>query len=333
MAHEIMSDDAVIYSRATPWHGFGVRLPADADSDTLKREVFPWSAVRCGVTVDTVGGLPLPETEYTGLRRSDNGALLSIVPESYGVVQYADALALLDAASKDGTTRYITAGTLNGGRRAWALADLPSEEIEVAGSPLIPYLLLSTSHDLTRALRVMFTSVYVVCANTEGAALSVAGATPGRRKHLPNVLTLKHTRNANNKVFDAARVIAQARVYFGAFNATALRFANERITRQAVEDIVSKLFPLPLANKLTRIAPEDSAAAVAQRTVVDLFSGRRPHPASGNAPGTKWAALQAVTEYVDHQQRRRGPESRFDAIMFGGGAAIRQAAVTLLLAA
>lgn len=339
MAHQIESDDAMIYSRNTPWHGLGVRLPADADSDTLRREVFPWSAVRCGIAVDDLwqGGQTRPERTFTedfvGLRRDDNGSLLSVVPESYGVVQYADSLALLDAASKDGTTRYVTAGTLNGGRRAWALATLPSETIEVAGSELKPYLLLSTAHDMSRALRVLFTNIYVVCANTEGAALELAGTTPGRRKYLPNVLTLKHTRNAASNVFDAARVIAQARVYFGTFNETALRFANERISQDRVAGIVERLFPLPLAGELTRIAPEDTAAAKARATVIDLFTGRKAHPSMDNAPGTKWAALNAVTEFLDHEQKRRGHESRFDAIMFGGGAAIRQEAVTLLLAA
>jgi len=340
MAHMV---DRMMYAGEVPWHGLGIQLPEVCDSTTLRDLVFDWNVLERPVSYETLTGERQEVKKYRALTRSDNGELLAIMPDTYGVVEYSDALSLLDAASASGETRYITAGTLAEGRRAWALATLPSQTFDVAGSELKPYLLMSTAHDGSRAIRVLFTGVYVVCNNTETAALMLAGVGPGSKaKHVPNVLTVRHTKNAAAKVQQVAGIIASARDYFGAFHETALRLANERFTVAQCADMAEALFPMSDVEAKRRRdgqhhAADGTSTSKARALIVDLFDGRQR--AAACAPGTKWAALNAVTELIDHHARRRGAtpgdlaEKRFEASLFGNGASMRQKAMDYLVAA
>lgn len=326
MAHLI---DRMMYAGAVPWHGLGISLPETCDSDRLRELVFNWTADKRKLFMrNEAGATPSVEvTDYVGLVRSDNGGQLAVVSREYGVVQYADALSLLDAASVSGQTKYITAGTLDSGRRAWALATIPSATREVAGSEIKPYLLLSTSHDGTLALQCQFTPVYVVCNNTLTAALGSSNK---------NKISLKHTKNVTARLAVVKELVQNATAYFGAFSEQALTMARTQYSEQSFRQLVATLFPVP-AKATTAQEQFDSAAAEAQRATLRLFQGGQK--AANNAPGTTWAAFNAVTEFIDHHQRRKGAdeyalaENRFAGTMFGNGAAIRQKALDMLIAA
>lgn len=337
MAHMI---DRMMYSGEEPWHGLGIKLPETCDADTLRNLVFDWTAQERPVFYQGPD-CDLPTSDYKALVRSDNGKLLCIAPRTYGVVQFADACDVLNAAAQDGSARFTTAGTLDEGRRAWALATIPSAEFDIAGSPVKPYLLMSTSHDGTLAIRYHFTGVYVVCNNTLTAALGDIGVKVGgktRANHLPNVIVLKHTSGVNGRLAIAKGLIERARSYFGAFNERALVLVNQRFTNASMRELTETLFPVtPEQAERRRKHGEESASHKAQDKIVRLFNGEQR--AADNAPGTKWSAYNAVTEYIDHFQRRHGQtasalaEARFDSIVFGAGARIREQALTLLLAA
>jgi len=337
MAHMI---DRMMYAGEEPWHGLGRRLPETCDSETLRNLVFDWHAQERAVSYQGADG-DEPADDYKALVRSDNGKLLCVAPKTYGVVQYADALALLDAASASGVTKYITAATLDEGRRAFALAAIPSATFDVAGSEVKPYLLLSTSHDASLALRVHFTGVYVVCNNTLTAALGGAGVSVGGRaqtRHIPNVIMLKHTSKVSDRLAIVTRLVEQATSYFGAFHERALQLVNQRYATSEMRDLARVLFPISDKQEADRRQyGVESASHKAQATVVRLFDGAQR--AAAPAPGTRWAAFNAVTEFVDHHARRTGAtpaalaEHRFDATIFGAGAKVRQTALDLLLAA
>lgn len=314
--HGITDTDGYVWYGQEPWHGLGRKLPAAADGDFLRHEVFCWDAEERNVYVADAN---TPAEGYKALVRSDNGDLLSIQKSSYGTVQYHEALALLDAAAGN-EARYISAGTLFGGKRAFVLADIPSATFDVAGHEMRPYLLLSTSHDGSRAIRCLFTPVYVVCNNTETAAIW------GRDGRHANVLKIEHTRNAKRRVDIAAQLVANARSYFGAFHEAALVLVNQRFTTTDMRDLAEILF----RERSRKHGGFTDGTMEARSKVISLFEGGQR---ANVAPGTKWAAFNAVTEYVDHHIQRRSASSRFEAITSGSGAILRQTALDYLLKA
>lgn len=338
--------DRMMYAGEVPWHGLGIHLPETCDSETLKRLVFPWHVIEAtpqatAYAEESAGMVNVACSGYTARLRSDNHVVLAIVPKTNALIEYPEAFDVMNAASVDGSARFITAGTLDEGRRAWALATIPSAEFKVAGSLVKPYLLGSTSHDSSLAIRYHFTSTYVVCNNTLTGALAQAGAQVGgraRTKHLPNVLMLKHTSKAKERLQVAKALIAQATNYFGAFSERALFMVNQRFTTESMCALVRELFPTT-AEQDVRLLKDGVASAAhdARRKVLYLFNGEQR--AREQAPGTRWAAFNALTEYIDHHTKRRGhtaselAEARLDGIMFGSGAALRQQGLDLLLAA
>src|SRR5262249_12072202 len=60
-----------------------------------------------------------------------------------------------------------TAGSLQEGRKVWMLAKINKPGLEIAdGDTVERFVLLSNSHDGSRAVRVGFTPIRVVCSNT-----------------------------------------------------------------------------------------------------------------------------------------------------------------------
>ncbi len=227
MAHMV---DRMMYSGQVPWHGLG-EYKDEIEFEDARR-------VLCDVSEHPV---QLTERDFTrdvpgykALVRVDTGEALCIQRSSYGVVQYADQLDVLCAAAGEGELRLKTVGLLDHGRRAFALADIPSAQFDVAGSPIKPYLLLSTSHDSSRLIRYLFTGVYVVCNNTETAALQTAGAYNNKGSFIPNVIQLRHSKRVADRLTMAKQLIAQARVYFGAFNEAALILVNKRFSESNI---------------------------------------------------------------------------------------------------
>jgi phage/plasmid-like protein (TIGR03299 family) len=324
MSHMV---DRMMYSGQVPWHGLGDYQTEITFDDASK--------VLCTVEERPITYMhsdkgDIPVEGYKAIVRTDNDVALCVQKDSYGVVQYTDQLDVLQAAAGHGLLRLKTVGMLDEGRRAFALADLPSSVVEVAGSPILPYLLMSTSHDSSRKLRYLFTGVYVVCNNTETAAL--------RNSNAKDVLEFKHTANIKDKLQVARALIEEAKRYFGSFGLAALHLVKQRFTDTDMSILVRELFPVTKeqAERYSKYG-QPSAPHEARAKVLYLFSGAQR--AAANAPGTKWSAYNAVTEYIDHHTTRRGQssraiaESRFDATLFGGGAQVRQKALDYLLAA
>src|SRR4051794_3431816 len=177
MGHGLTSSDSMMSVRAMPWHRLGVVL--DERPPTLAAAIaaagLDWRVVQ--VPVHRHDGLDgNPGAEVAGVRanvREDNGALLGLVSDDYRVVQNTEAFAFL-ANLIGSELHFETAGSLWAGRAVWVLAELP-DHVQVGGDAVRRFVLVTTRHDGTAAVRALVTPVRVVCANT------LRGATAGPR--------------------------------------------------------------------------------------------------------------------------------------------------------
>ena len=118
MAHLV---DSLAWSGQVPWHGLGTKLPENVTGEDMVRVAgLDWQVIPkplfAGLDETTGYGVSIPG--FKALVREDRPHVtLSVVSESYGIIQNADALTLLDAAVGEGSAAYHVAGALDEGQK------------------------------------------------------------------------------------------------------------------------------------------------------------------------------------------------------------------------
>jgi len=189
--------------------------------------------------------------------------------------------------------QFETAGSLHGGRRVWVLATLP-EHVEVGGDPVRPYVLLMNSHDGSTAVIAATTPVRVVCQNTLNWGL----------KHAQQKFSIRHTEQISRRVHEARRVLDLSIDYYEQFKTTGNQLASQQCSERQLQTVLNELYPSGAEDSITG-RTRRSREQVKQR-IIDLFLHG---DTQGNAPGSKWAAVNAIGEYADwHRPIRQGGE-------------------------
>jgi phage/plasmid-like protein (TIGR03299 family) len=221
--------------------------------------------------------------------------VLGIVSTDYEVVDNRDAFRFLDALIGS-DMHFETAGSLWGGRRVWCLARLP-EYVELGGDLSATYIYVANSHDGSMAVTAAVTPIRIVCANTLGAALRQAehGASAQR------TFRFRHTGNLQAKFAEARNVLGMTIDYRKQFKELADRLALQPISAHALERSVLRHI-WTADEEMGKVARSNRERAI--ESVVAIFRGRgSAGDTSGNSPGTKWVAFNAIAEHLDYGRR------------------------------
>ena len=341
MGHGITQWDELFCVRRSPWHGLGKVLDAPPSSidDALEKAGLGWHVRQGDVLVvkrpewtDDFGQLHPAELipaetadgcAYRANVREDTGQLLGIVSEDYKVVPNRDAFAFLDQLIGS-ELHFETAGSLHGGRRVWVLARIP-EWVEVGGDQTATYVYVANSHDGTLAVTAAATSVRIVCANTLGWALR-------RSEHgeaAQRTYRFRHTGDLQLKFAEARQVMGMTIDWGRRFKQLGDRLAQEPITPWRFErSVLDKLFPVE--DDMGKRARDNRARAKA--AVLDIFRGQGPAgDTTGNSPGTRWAAANAIAEFSDFGRRYTKRTDQMQRSFEQGQ--LKQAGLELVLAA
>jgi phage/plasmid-like protein (TIGR03299 family) len=308
MSHGITSNDSMFSVREMPWHGLGVVLdeyPRSID-DALDKAGLGWRVTRGDVLVvkrhewiDDFGTRHpaelIPAKGFKANLREDTGEVLGIVSDEYEVVDNRDAFRFLDALIGS-ELHFETAGSLWGGRRVWVLARLP-EYVELGGDLSATYIYVANSHDGSMAVTAAATPIRIVCANTLGLALRQAehGANAQR------TFRFRHTGNLQTKFAEARKVLGMTIDYEKQFKALADRLALKPISERALERRVLRHLWV-IDEDAGKRARANRERAIEQ--VLTIFRGRgTAGDTTGNSPGSKWVAFNAIAEHLDYGRR------------------------------
>lgn len=322
MAHEFESGFLV---RTPAWHKLGTVIgEAPSIEEGIKLAGLDWkvgtrplwagqySDYNGAPTIDAPSFIP---SHKAVCRLSDN-RLLGVVGKDYHVLQNTEAFQFFQPFVDSGQVQLETAGSLRNGKKVWILATVPTAEADVVkGDRVKGYLLLSNSHDASQAVRVQFTTVRVVCANTLSQA--ERDAEDGRSRFL-------NVRHDKNLVVSLAEVQKCVDIAERTFKISVDRFralADRGINVTQLEQYVREVFEYD--TRLDKM-PQcwDYIATVFERG-----------PGVGAIPGvsgTWWAAYNAVTDWIDHGPGRgRNDESRLHSSWFGNGSLLRSRALAI----
>jgi phage/plasmid-like protein (TIGR03299 family) len=160
------------------------------------------------------------------------------------------------------------------------------------------------------------TPIRVVCQNTLNWGLERA-----RQK-----FSIRHTEQISRRVHEARRVLDLSIDYYEQFRVTGNLLASESCSEGQLRRVLDQLYPCGMDDRVsdrTRRSREQS-----KQRIVELFLHGETQ---GNAPGSKWAAVNAIVEYGDwHRPIRQGGE-RFARAVDGGAGKTR--ALELITAA
>lgn len=298
------------------WHDLGTVLKDATNSKEMEfQSGLGW---RIGLEeLRTESGIIVPD--HFATVRKDNGRILGVVGKRYTPVQNHEAFEFLDSLTSTREMLYESAGALFGGKTVFVLARLPSVDTIAEGDNSLRYVLFSTSHDGSGSIHAIPTSVRVVCANT--LRIATAGA-----------VGIRHTSNVKDRLAEARLLLSQYDRQFDLYRDKAQLLAQRKISPEDAKAFILELFPEVKEEGRAKTIREETVQRIRDswRNVRNNFSAIR---------GTWWQALNAVTEVIDHDDRKAGGvwrkpekrETRFLSLMNGSGADTKAKALRLAL--
>ena len=306
MAHEIESLFSV---RETPWHGLGhiVKDAPDLDS-VLRLAGLDWN-VSLQPTFLSDG----TATTQKAIIRDTDKSILGYVGKKYRPLQNTEALNFFETFSKNGLVDFETAGSLQNGKRIWIMAALKSPEMEIVkGDVVKKYLLLSNGHDGIMGIRVGFTPVRVVCANT------LAGAHNNAESKLISVFHSQRSLDNLELIKDSIN-IANA-----SFEATAEQYRAMAKTAVRKEHLAKYVDIVFYNNKQAETDREKLARENLTENITRLFEYGYGNQMPG-VSGTVWALYNGVTQYLSYEAGR-SQDTRLNNLWFGTAQTLNQRA-------
>jgi len=287
------------------WHGLGTVL----DGQLTSQECLKYGGLDYQVGIRPAKVLlpnengedqlfDVPKTNIT--YREDNNVVLGSVGDRYTVVQNKNAFTFFDAIVGKGEAIYETAGALGEGERIFISAKMP-DYININGTDDITemFVLLTSSHDGTGAIKAMVTPIRVVCQNTLNFAMQ--GCT--------NKVSIRHTMNAETALANAHKLLGITNQYAQEMDEMFNHLNTVKVSDSAAKDVIAKLFPsdkdgddIPTRTLNMREALyENYLTGVGQKGIV----------------GTAYGLLQGTTYYTNHVRSYKDDDTKFKSIMEG----------------
>ncbi len=337
MSHEITNTDGLVLHAKKAWHGIGkVVESAPTPGQALTLAGIDWQVEERELHLEQQTGLATmahtPITTHKALQRSDNNQVLSVVGTNYEVLQNEELASFCYDLAGEADVRVESAGSLKGGRRIWFL--LKSETLCVGKQcdEVEPYVLCYNSHDGSSSLEFMPTTIRVVCNNTLTWA----------RGKSQNKFRFRHTKNMKSHMRAAVQEIRDCFLSIEEWNKNMDVLASQEMSHDQIGSYFWRAYEavqgvVPSLEDGGKMAA--SRQARADETIDQWIRTLHREANDHQLPVTKWLAVNAVTNYIDHNSRVNrsvrsdhadSTEARTWSNLFGGNAAKKARALSVM---
>jgi phage/plasmid-like protein (TIGR03299 family) len=226
----IQNLETMLNSRMTTWDTLGKPIKnAKSSQDVLRQAGLDFKVVQQPVFT----GGRIIEGKKANVRE-DNNAVLGIVSNKYQVCQNDEVYGFIDNLFQEGV-KFESGGTLNGGKRCWLLAKLPSR-YTINSEQVDPYVCFCTSHDGSLSLSVFMTPIRIVCSNAINLALTNASRS----------WSSKHIGDIQHKLPEAHQTLDLASGYMNSLMQEIANLRKIKLTdTQVINLIQNQLAPYP----------------------------------------------------------------------------------------
>lgn len=282
------------WATQVPWHGLGVQVPSDVGVDEMLRlSGLNWTVEKRAAYVQTRNGFEVVPDQYHLVRSTDE-TVLTTVGKSYTPVQNAEAFEFFREFVEAGDMRMETAGSLNNGRRIWALAAIRDGFSLDGDDEVRGYLMFTNPHVAGFSLLTQFTPIRVVCANTLAMALDAGGVTSGTAAY-------RHPHFTKFDPQKAKEVMGIARFQLATLREQATFLAKKRYNETTVRQFFVDVFE-PGKSKAAANDSEKMMRLLDLPRVKDAVRYLTEQPGADlpSAAGTWWGAYNTITYMADH---------------------------------
>jgi phage/plasmid-like protein (TIGR03299 family) len=259
--------------------------------------------------------------------RTDINAVLGITSDAYGIVQNSSAFEFVDMfcsgkfANRDNTPVIETCGVLGKGERVFVTAKFPKPIVlDAQRDDLIEmYVVFTTSHDGTGAVRCMCSPVRVVCNNTLNLAMK---NNIGRIafRHSSKVMSRLDLLNKENAEF-AYKTLGVADIYAKGLKESFDHLRNIKLAEKDLDTIIAEITLADEAKKAfleTRNIEHEDIKTRGR----NIFLGMKEAIESGIGQdilerGTALWAINGITTYYQNEANFKNEEVKFDNLSDG----------------
>lgn len=311
MAHGITETDTVLLHKEQAWHKLGVVVQdAPTPEEALELANLNWEVH----TTNGVGGTtdqPVFSDEWKLTVREDNHEVLGCVSHNYTVIQNQMLMQYAQALAEDSDLEVVeSAGSLFGGRRIFCL--LKAKEFDIDGSKnqdtVVPYVLMSNSHDGSMSFSARTTSIRVVCNNTLTWAIN------GSRKNV--IFSYRHTKNMMDNMPNALKALKDFGDGRKKFSETC-SYLNSGFVPPKSQ--VSNSYFRGMWETLNGKAEDDTMLDAQNAWILEVEATFERTLERDKLEPTYWTAMNAVTEKIQHGGRNLGQDKNIYNQLFGTG--------------
>jgi phage/plasmid-like protein (TIGR03299 family) len=331
MSHEleIQTNGAarMMYAGQAPWHGLGTQVEKEVRAEAAMKlaALDGWRMQLVPVEAVLGDGQHVAVPNNHAIVRGMDSAVYGVAGDHYTLIQNEEAFAFLDSLVGEGLAMFHTAGSMFGGRRVFVSCKLP-DSLQVGPDQVDKYLVALWGHDGTMAFHIKWTPIRVVCWNTASAAFQIQGG----RVRATDAVSIMHTKGWKERAAEVRQILDLTNLYY-----------------QRLEECFQKLLATPLresdftvfAKKLYPDGEKKDGGVLDRgeiretlRTIWHTGIGL-DHP---DVKGTRWAAYNAVTEFIDHHKKYNDgkygevADIRMNSVIWGQGSQIKKQALELL---
>lgn len=296
--------ETMLYVGATPWHKLGKKVDEGIKTAAaITAAGLDWKVEAVPLWTSPAHGAQ--KVSARAIMRTKDQSVLGVVGPKYVPLQNSEAFKFFDPFIDANEALIDSAGSLKKGSDIWVLSKLNRAPIDIGKGDIVEkYLLLSNSHRGGVSVRVGFTPIRVVCANTLAMAVSNKDSQLMRVHHhsqmKENLEKIQEVVNAANAQFEAT---AEQYKYL----------ASRQISSKDLKTFVKIIFKPRKADTERTKAREEKMI----ETITRLFETGRGHDLK-SAAGTWWGAYNATTEYLTHE-RIKDDDQRLHKLWFGSG--------------
>lgn len=292
----------IIVDRTTTWHAIGKSVEECKDLEG----VLAASGLDYTVEKRPVYGRVLGEDKLIPNRfittRDNDGHMYDIVSDKFEVVQNREAFDFVHYMGED--LRFLKAGETGSGM-VYIIGALP--QVDILGDAFTPHVIFRNGFTGKIKITAAVCPLRMVCQNQFNFAF----------KNAENSTTIRHVRNAHDKLEEAREVLKTAADYMQELTAMAEQYAGIRLCSTDLDRLLDRMFPIA--------DPESMNSFKRHQLEVSRENFKKAYLADDNANfrGTAWGLINAYTDFITHRaamgKSETKEEGKFMAVTFQPG--------------